>query len=241
MDDYLSVESLVKNANELLQQGHYRAVVMEAMTALEERTNEVVFHSLATRKGLPSNLIEWIKKKTKFSFDEKLHPIGEYALGKPISKGEQLWNDYSKARNLRNEVSHTARRIEEADARFVIQTVKEWLYYFEGAQDVRASDETPDLTLEFLSLYAILATRFKYPRVAKPVTMTLAATNAAKRGQLSADAVQLILETIAHRNKVAHGQHVQTDQLSKLVRKLKILIRDMKGIELDATPIEGHQ
>jgi len=240
MDDSFSVESLIKNAAELLEQEHYRAAVMEAMTALEERANEVVFQSLETRKALPPDLVKWIKDKTKYSFDEKLHPIGEYALGKQISKGEALWASYKTARDLRNKVSHTAQKIKGTEARFVIQTVKEWLYFLEGAQDVHASDEMSDLTMEFLSLYAFLASRFRYPKSDKPVSMTLAAINAAKRGQLSAEAVQLILETIAHRNKVAHGQLVQTDQLSELVRKLKILIRDMKGTELDATPMEGH-
>lgn len=236
MDDSISVERLVKIADELADQGHFRASVMEAMTALEERANEVVFQSLETRKGLPPNLVKWLKAKTKYSFDEKLHPIGEFALGKPISKGEALWNDYKTARDLRNKVSHTARRIEESEARFVIQTVKVWLYFLEGAQDVPATDATPDLTMELLSLYALLASRFRFPKEGRPLSIPQAVQNAHKRGQLSADSARLAIEAAAFRNQVAHGVHVPPEKVADLVTGLKKMLSGLKGIELDARP-----
>lgn len=61
IDDYFSVESLINIADELASHGHYRAAVMEAMTALEERVNDVVFLSLERRRGLPTNLVKWLK------------------------------------------------------------------------------------------------------------------------------------------------------------------------------------
>ena len=236
MNDQISVQRLINIADELAEQGHFRAAVMEAMTALEERANEVVFQSLETRKGLPSNLVEWLRTKTKYNFDEKLHPIGEFALGKPISKGEKLWNDYKAARDLRNKVSHTARRITEEDARFVIQTVKEWLYFLESAQDVLPSDVAPDVTMELLSLYAILATRFRFPKESKPLPLSQAIQNARKRGQLSEASAKLATEAVSFRNQVAHGVPVSEDEVASLVSEMKKMLSDLKGIELDASP-----
>lgn len=238
MDDTVSVEQLLQNAEDLVAHEHYRAAIMEAMTALEERANQVVFESLKTRKGLPTNLVKWLKDKTKYNFDDKLHPIGEFALGKPISKGERLWNDYKKARDLRNKVSHTAQRIDEQEARSVIQTVKEWLYFLEGARDVRASTKAPDATMEFLSLYAMLASRFRFPRGTTPVSIVSAAKNAEKRGQLSPEATRLVADVVASRNRVAHGIPLPPDEISRLTRELKGLMRKLKGIELDGSSVD---
>jgi len=241
MDDSLSVERLINIADDLASHGHYRAAVMEAMTALEERANDVVFRSLERRRGLPPSLVKWLKDKTKYSFDEKLHPVGEFALGKSISKGETLWNNYKKARDLRNKVSHTAQKITEADARFVIQTVKEWLYFLEGAQDVQASDEASDQTMEFLSLYALLASRFRFPKGTGLMPLPLAVRNAQSRGALSAEAAHLVLTIVAYRNKVAHGIAVPPDQLSQVMKGLKALLASLKGVEIDASQIGGNE
>jgi hypothetical protein len=232
MTDRIPVETLVENANDLLETGHYRASVMEAMTALEERVNEVVFHSLENRKELPDDLIKWLRTKTKNSFDDKLHPIGAFALGKPIQKGGKLWSDYKKARNLRNQVSHTAQSISKTDASFVYQTVREWLYFLDGAQDVLASNEAPDLTLEFLSLYAILVTRFKFSKNSGPITMQVATKNALRRGELSEESAQLIIAAAKLRDKLAHGFSAPPETLVSLIYELKILLKEMKGIEI---------
>jgi hypothetical protein len=240
MDDSISVERLVKIAEELAEQGHFRAAVMEAMTALEERANEVVFQSLETRKGLPPNLVKWLKDKTKYSFDEKLHPIGEFALGKPISKGEKLWNDYKAARDLRNKVSHTAHRIKESEARLVIKTVKEWLYFLEGAQDVQATDATRDLTMELISLYAVLASHFRFPKEGRPSPIRQAVQNAHMRGQLSAESARVAMEAASFRNQVVHGVPVPPEKVADLVTELKRMLSGLKGIELDARPPEEN-
>jgi hypothetical protein len=232
MTDRIPVETLVENANDLLETGHYRASVMEAMTALEERVNEVVFHSLENRKELPDDLIKWLRAKTKNSFDDKLHPIGAFALGKPIQKGEKLWSDYKKARNLRHEVSHTAQRISKSDARFVIQTVKEWLYFLEGAQGVKASNEAPDLTLEFLSLHAFLTSRFNFPKNSRPISMQEATKNALRRGEMSEESAQLIITVVKLRDEIALGFSAPPETLVSLIYELKILLKEMKGIEI---------
>jgi hypothetical protein len=241
MDDNLSVERLIETADELANHGHYRAAVMEAMTALEERANDAVFRSLERRRGLPHNLVKWLKDKTKYSFDEKLHPIGEFALGKPISKGEILWSNYKKARDLRNKVSHTAQRITEDNARFVIRTVKEWLYFLEGAQDVKTSDEASDQTMQFLSLYALLVSRFRFPNGTRPMPIPMAVRNAQSRGVLSVAEVQLVRTIVAYRNKVAHGLSVPPDELRQAMRELKKLLARLKGVEIDASPIGGSE
>lgn len=59
----LSVDELLQSANSLFDDGPYRAAIMEAMTALEERVNEVVFDHLERHKGLPGTLVAWIREK----------------------------------------------------------------------------------------------------------------------------------------------------------------------------------
>lgn len=238
MTDSISVEGLVKIAEELTYSGHHRAAIMEAMTALEERVNEVVFERLETRKGLPSGLVTWLRDKTKYSFDEKLHPIGEFALGKPISKGEKLWNDYKKARDYRNKVSHTAKNVSGENARFVIQTVREWLYFLQEAQELQGDSEPSDLTMEFLSLYAILSSRFRFSGTSKSIPIASAAMNARRKGQLSEEDERLIRAVTAHRNKVAHGIQTSPSAMQDLIPKLKALIKRLQGVELDGAPTE---
>lgn len=237
MDDSISVEKLIKNADDLMRLRHYRASVMEAMTALEERANEVIFNSLETKKELTGEMVKWLKKKTKYNFDDKLHPIGEFALGKQISKGERLWNDYKKARDLRNKVSHTAQQISEADAASVIKTVKQWLYFLEGAKDVQASNEDSDLTMEFLSVYAVLISRFRFPKNDSVPSVTVATQNAEKRGDLSTEEAHLTLAAIALRNKLAHQIPIASEELASLIKPLKNLIRDKRGSEIDASQV----
>lgn len=177
-----------------------------------------------------------VKDKTKYNFDEKLQPIGEFALGRPISKGETLWNNYKKARNLRNKVSHTAQWIGETDARFVIQTVREWLHFLESAKYVHKSDRVSDQTMKFLSMYAILVSRFNLSKGSKPIPISIAVRNAQKRGCLSAEAAQVMLTAVDYQNKITHGQDVPSDQLRTVIRELKELLSRLKGFEIDASP-----
>lgn len=233
----MTVDQLLNNAAELISQGHYRSSVMEAMTALEERTNDVVFRTLEGRRGLPTGLVKWLREKTRYSFDEKLHPVGEFALGKPIAKGEALWSNYKRARDLRNRVGHTAQVISRDEALFVLQTVREWLYFLEGAEDVSEQEGTSDQTMEFLSLYALFASRFRFRKDVGPIPLASAVNNALENGTLSRDSVTVAMRAVACRNRLAHSLPVSPTQLSAAIRDLKSLMAGLKGREIDASPM----
>jgi len=118
----------------------------------------------------------------------------------------------------------------------VIQTVKEWLYFLNGAQDVKPSNEDPDLTMEFLSLYAILFSRFNFSRNNPPISPEVAVYDAEKKGILSTEEAKIILATIALRNKLELQIPIASEELASLITPLKNLIRDKKGSEIDAGP-----
>jgi hypothetical protein len=232
METRLSVGELLENSQQLFDSGHFRGSVMEAMTALEERVNEVVFEHLVKHKGLPSALVEWIRSKTKYSFDEKLHPVGEFALGKPINKSEQLWQRYKYARGIRNKVSHTAEKIEKSDAASVMQTVKEWLHYLEGAQDHGALFESSDKLKEFFKWYALLLSRFDYRGSEQNISLGRLAIMAVKNGSLPSEVANQIQEIAAIRNRLAHAQIVDDLAIGEAIQNLMKIVQPLKGTEI---------
>jgi hypothetical protein len=95
--------------------------------------------------------------------------------------------------------------------------------------------------MEFLSLYALLASRFRFPKGTRPMPLNLAVRNAQSRGALTAEAAQLVLTIVGYRNQVAHGLAVPPDQLSQAMGGLKALLDSLKGVEIDASPIDGKE
>lgn len=91
--------------------------------------------------------------------------------------------------------------------------------------------------MEFPSLYALLASRFKFPKGSRWTPLSSAARNAQRRGTLSAEVAQLVLTIVAYRNKVAHGIAVPPGQLSNVMQDLKLLLASLKGVEIDASSI----
>jgi hypothetical protein len=58
-----------------------------------------------------------------------LSVLAPVAIGHSIDKKTKLWNDYKKARKIRNKIVHSGTRVSVEDARFVIDTVYDWLAY----------------------------------------------------------------------------------------------------------------
>ncbi len=71
--DLHTPEELLDNAETLLASSNpkmMRAVVLEAITALEAYVQSVVFSALGTK--LDSLLVQWLEDKTKMDFDSRL-------------------------------------------------------------------------------------------------------------------------------------------------------------------------
>lgn len=128
--DLYSPRDLLRNAKYLLDTRDpkaLRAVVLESMTALEVYVHTKVFKFL--EEQLDIEFIEWLKKKTRFDFRSRLGAITPLALGLKISivKGSTLWNRYTEAKKIRNEVSHEGRIISFDEGQKVYNTVFDWL------------------------------------------------------------------------------------------------------------------
>lgn len=104
-----------------------RAAILESIAALESFVQGVVFPAL--RNKIDPLLVKWLEDKSRMDFDSRLSVFTPVATGFPIDKQSRLWNNYKKAKQIRNRVSHSGRRVSLKEARFVIDTVYAWLAY----------------------------------------------------------------------------------------------------------------
>jgi len=111
-----------------------RAAVLEAITALEAFVHQTVFAVLKNR--LDPLLTTWLEERTRMDFDSRLSVLTPVALGQPIDKQSVLWSRYKKAKELRNDVTHSGRKVSSAEAREVVDTVYAWLAYLGSTAEV---------------------------------------------------------------------------------------------------------
>lgn len=227
----LTVDELIKNAEDLLDIGQYRAAVMEAFTALEERVADVVFSQLENQAKLPSELVQWLKSKTKFSFEDRLHPIGAFALGKAVDKNSSLWEDYKAAKKIRNDVSHTARVVERHEAERVIETVREWLEFVQGADDAPSVFHENDLAKEFFLVFSIFFSRFSGSSRKRSGQRSGNYTDLISEGPFTPEEKNQLYEVMSVRNRLAHVQDVPDEVLRSATDYLKKMNFKNKGRE----------
>lgn len=98
-----------------------RAAVLEAIAALEAFVQDVVFTAL--RGKLDPLLVQWLEEKTRIDFDSRLSVLTPVAVGRQIDKQASLWKKYKGAKEIRNKVTHSGRKVSTDEARFVIDTV----------------------------------------------------------------------------------------------------------------------
>ena len=103
-----------------------RGAILEAITALECYVAETVFSTLKYQNMNPA-LVELLKTKTKMDFDSRLSILIPAVNG--IANDETLWKNYKEAKEIRNKVTHSGRKVKASEARFVIDTVYKWLIY----------------------------------------------------------------------------------------------------------------
>ncbi len=128
--DLHTPEELLDNAETLMATKNpkmMRAAVLEAITALESYVQTVVFSSLGEK--LDSLLVRWLEEKTKMDFDSRLSVLTPLAVGHSVDKQSALWAEYKRAKEIRNKVTHSGRKVSPTDARIVIDTVYRWLAY----------------------------------------------------------------------------------------------------------------
>jgi len=114
-----------------------RAAVLEAITALEAYVQDRIFAVLDEK--LDSLLVKWLKHKTQMDFDSRLSVLTPVALNQSVDKKSRLWNDYKRAKDIRDNVTHSGSKVSPEDARFVVKTVYDWLAFLGGTAEVELS------------------------------------------------------------------------------------------------------
>jgi hypothetical protein len=128
--DIHTPDELLENAEALLATGNpkmLRAAILEAMTALEAYVYKTVFSTLESK--IDPLLVKWLEEKTRMDFDSRLAVMTPVATGLAVDKQSKLWIDYKAAKETRNKVTHSGKKVSREDARFVVDTVYNWLTY----------------------------------------------------------------------------------------------------------------
>jgi hypothetical protein len=128
--DLHTPDELLANASAMYQSGNpklFRGAILESITALEAFVQKTVFSSL--RGKIDPLLVTLLEEKTRMDFDSRLSVLTPVATGLPINKSHKLWNDYKKAKEIRNKVVHSGRKVTENDVSSVMETVRDWLSY----------------------------------------------------------------------------------------------------------------
>ena len=126
--DLHTPDEILENAEALLNSNNpkmFRGAILEAITALEAYVQKTVFASLENK--LDPLLVKWLQEKTMMDFDTRLSLFTPIATGVFIDKQSDLWKDYKNAKDIRNKVTHSGKKVSKDDAQFVINTVYRWL------------------------------------------------------------------------------------------------------------------
>jgi hypothetical protein len=133
-------DELLANATAMYTSGDsklFRPAILEAITALEAFVQRTVFESLAGK--LDPLLLKWLDEKTRMDFDTRLSILTPVATGLPIDKGGSLWRGYKSAKEIRNKVVHSGRKVTKEDTTMVIQVVRDWLSYLGSNVELEAA------------------------------------------------------------------------------------------------------
>ncbi len=130
-DELLSLaESLLSSEDS----SYSRAVVLEAITALEAYVEQVIFDLL--KEKFDPLLVAWLKDRTKMDFDSRLSVLVPLATEKSFTKSSDLWSRYKAAKQIRNQVTHSGRQVSRIEAQEVLSTVYDWLSYLASTAEV---------------------------------------------------------------------------------------------------------
>jgi hypothetical protein len=111
-----------------------RVVVLEAITALEAFIHATVFALLESK--MDPLLVKWLEDKTRMDFDSRLSVLTPVATGQRVDTKSALWNDYKKAKEIRNKVTHGGRKVTREEAKSVFETVRRWMAFLNSTAEL---------------------------------------------------------------------------------------------------------
>jgi hypothetical protein len=240
--DYMTTAELLETAERLYDMGEphmYRACVLEAITALEANVKAVAFPALIARVG--DDLAKWLEEKTRMDFDTRLGMIVPIATGLKVDKNDKLWNDYKKAKEIRNKVTHAGTKVTSTQARFVINTVYEWIEYLkqakEGQQDrVDGTKELVELLGRFIQasarlervVYSAIKRRRPHDELSRRRVYPLEELH--HLGLVDQRTLMELLEFRELRNRAVHSHRIEAVPItSAQVKRLNQLVDDIEG------------
>jgi hypothetical protein len=138
--DLHTPDELLANATAMYTSGDpklFRGAILESIAALESFVHQTVFSSL--RGKLDSELVTWLEDKTRMDFDSRLSVLAPVATGLPIDKTSKLWDGYKKAKDIRNKVVHSGRKVTPTDVTSVMEIVREWLSYLSSTVELETA------------------------------------------------------------------------------------------------------
>jgi hypothetical protein len=144
-NENLTPAELLETAQRLYDIGDanmYRASILEAITALEAYVYSQAFPALQAKVG--EELAKWLEERTRMDFETRIGLFIPVATGLKVDKKDRLWIDYKKAKEIRNRVTHSGRKVTRLQARFVIDTIYEWVEYLKQAQEAQQSQDARD-------------------------------------------------------------------------------------------------
>ncbi|MHA1279997.1 MAG: hypothetical protein ACTSQ8_22615 [Candidatus Helarchaeota archaeon] len=129
-------EELLSNAEELFSYSELlfmRAVVLEAWAAFETYLYITVFSSLSS--AFDSKLLNWIEKRSRNNIVDRVKILVPLALGRPIDKS--LYDNFIKAKEIRNKVVHQGIEVSRVEAKYVKDTVYKLLAFLGSTVELR--------------------------------------------------------------------------------------------------------
>jgi hypothetical protein len=233
---------LLAGAEALLEKDdpHFnRAVVLEAISALEAYVGAIVFDSL--EGTLNTALIDLLKQKTKMDFDSRLSVLVPVATGNIVEKNNTLWQDYKKARQIRNKVTHMGSVVTHEEAKFTVKTVYDWFSFLGSTAEIDNSFMGLKKTMEnnparFSSYETIEKEICKYFRITKGTdakigeTITHTARGESGQGSLVKMEADIVVEignkkvVIEIKTHVAHHPESIDALLKRATQQVKNLL-----------------
>jgi|GEM_PF-1846663 len=136
---------LLETAEELFKMGNskmYRASILEAISALESYVANEIMGKLEEHVG--KELAIWLNEKTRLDFDSRLGVLTSFVTGVEIDKKGRLWADYKTSKEIRNKVTHSGRKVNEKQSRFIIDITYEWIEFLNQAQEIGSKSKEKD-------------------------------------------------------------------------------------------------
>ena len=138
--DLLTPDELLVGANSLLLYDEplfMRAVVLEAYAALETYVKLTIDEILNNNPHAEYvNLIEEVRKDR---IDERIGILTDVGIGQPLSRQGNLWNNFKRVQEIRNQTTHLGYKVNHQLAQFVVTVIHDLLAFLGSTAEVDLS------------------------------------------------------------------------------------------------------